>query len=53
MSKNTIDKDGKNWEISFGFYPGFLIGFRTYEEYDKTVHVFYIPFVDVAIILDK
>ena len=50
----------KYWEFSFGFYPGILIGFRTYQEesnveWDKEPatmkehnHVFYIPFVDVC-----
>ncbi len=37
------------WEISFGFYPGLLAGFRTYKEKLKTNHVIYIPFVDVCL----
>ena len=32
----------KNWELSFGFYPGILIGFRTYNEEDRNNHVLYI-----------
>ena len=39
----------KDWELSFGFYPGILTGFRTYNETSKTNHVFYIPFVDVCL----
>ena len=38
-----------NWEISFGFYPGLLTGFRTYKEELRTNHVIYIPFVDVCL----
>ena len=38
----------KNWELSFGFYPGFLVGFRTYQEEQKTNHVIYIPLVDIC-----
>ena len=38
----------KNWELSFGFYPGLLLGFRSYRERRKTNHVLYIPFVDVC-----
>jgi len=38
----------KDWELSFGFYPGILLGFRTYKETNKTNHVLYIPFVDVC-----
>ena len=32
----------KNWELSFGFYPGILTGFRTYKEVKKNNHVLYI-----------
>ena len=32
----------KNWELSFGFYPGILTGFRTYKEAEKNNHVLYI-----------
>ena len=39
----------KNWELSFGFYPGMTLGFRSYNEVDKTNHVAYIPFVDVCL----
>jgi hypothetical protein len=38
----------KDWELSFGFYPGILLGFRTYKEDLKTNHVVYIPFMDVC-----
>ena len=43
----------KNWELRFGFYPGILIGFRSYEEENKTNHVLYVPFVDVCFTLNK
>ena len=39
----------KNWELSFGFYPGILTGFRTYNEVEKNNHVLYIPFVDICL----
>ena len=39
----------KNWELSFGFYPGILFGFRTYNEKLKTNHVLYVPFADVCL----
>ena len=38
-----------NWELSFGFYPGILVGFRTYKEESTTNHVLYIPFVDACL----
>ena len=50
MSKNTEDKENKPaWSISFGFYPGILFGMRSYIEENQTAHVFYLPFVDIAI----
>ena len=39
----------KNWELSFGFYPGLLIGFRTYNEEDRDNHVLYMPLVDICL----
>lgn len=51
----------KYWEISFGTYPGILLGFRTYQEEDEVKwddepavmternHVLYIPFVDMCV----
>mgnify|MGYP003126348739 CR=1 FL=1 len=39
----------KNWELSFGFYPGIMIGFRSYNEAEKNNHVLYIPFVDACL----
>ena len=42
-----------NWEFSMGFYPGILLGFRTYDEGDKSNHVLYIPFVDVCLTITR
>ena len=42
-----------NWEFSMGFYPGILLGFRSYAEEDKNNHVFYIPFMDICLTLYK
>ena len=39
----------KDWELSFGFYPGILLGFRSYKEEGKINHVLYIPFTDVCL----
>ena len=44
----------RNWEITVGFYPGLLIGIRTYEEKEFNEHVLYLPScVDVALKIDK
>ena len=39
----------KQWSISIGLYPGILIGARTYNDDEKTVHVLYLPLIDVAL----
>tara|TARA_R110000803_G_scaffold35995_1_gene77554 strand:- start:84 stop:245 length:162 start_codon:yes stop_codon:yes gene_type:complete len=41
------------WEISVGFYPGVLAGFRTYDSEDRENHVLYIPFVDVCVTIHR
>lgn len=41
------------WEISIGFYKGILFGIRTYESEGFNTHVFYLPFIDVAITIYK
>lgn len=41
------------WAVSLGFYPGVLIGMRTYRNESITSHVFYIPFFDLAIQIFK
>ncbi len=45
MDKKTKD----NWSISIGFYPGVLLGARSYEEEKQLTHVLYLPFVDIAL----
>jgi len=37
------------WSMALGTYPGVLFGARTYEGPTHTQHVFYLPFVDIAI----
>jgi|TARA_R100000935_G_C2782386_1_gene142278 hypothetical protein len=43
----------KSWVIELGFYPGILTGFRTYDMEFSVTHVFYLPFVDIALIIEK
>ena len=38
-----------DWEFSIGFYPGVLIGMRTYKERNRNNHVVYLPFVDFCL----
>ena len=46
-------KETKNWSLSFGFYPGVLVGCRTYDEPTQTTNVLYMPFVDIALEIFK
>lgn len=39
----------KDWELSVGTYPGFIIGVRTYKQHDRTDHVLYVPLVDLCL----
>ena len=39
----------RNWELSFGFYPGIIVGFRTYREVQKNNQVVYLPFIDMCL----
>jgi len=41
------------WSIELGFYPGFLLGIRSYEMDDSTIHVLYLPIIDVAVTIYK
>ena len=48
-----MKKNKSNWELSFGFYPGLMVGFRSYQEKKKTNHVLYLPFMDACLTLNK
>lgn len=50
MKKN---EDQPAWVIEIGFYPGILIGFRSYIEEDIAIHVLYLPFFDIALKIFK
>ena len=42
-----------DWELSFGTFPGLLLGVRSYVENYKTNHVIYILFVDICLTIYK
>ncbi len=46
-------QENKMWSIELGFYPGILLGFRTYESNESSTHVLYMPFVDIAFTIEK
>ena len=39
----------REWDLSIGFYPGILIGMRTYSNKNGVSHVFYLPLIDLCI----
>ena len=43
----------REWELSVGFYPGIIIGFRTYVQKDRNNHVLYLPFIDICLTVLK
>jgi len=43
-----MNKEDKGWAISLGFYPGVVIGMRSYYNQEMTSHVLYMPFFDIA-----
>ena len=49
MSNNTEGKGSRDWSMALGFYPGILFGMRSYHGPTHSQHVFYLPFVDLAI----
>jgi len=42
-----------DWNLSFGTFPGFLLGVRSYTEDYKVNHVVYILFVDICLTIYK
>tara|TARA_B100001287_G_C22552674_1_gene467628 strand:- start:80 stop:241 length:162 start_codon:yes stop_codon:yes gene_type:complete len=53
MLKNTEDREDRDWAIQIGLYPGIVLGFRTYHNPDNTIHVLYVPFIDIALIIEN
>jgi len=46
----------KGFELSIGFYPGLLIGMRSYAvpgEKNRVDHVLYLPLVDLCLTIYK
>ena len=52
MKEDNEDLSGQ-WAISLGFYPGVIFGVRSYRTEELTTHVFYVPFIDVAVQIFK
>jgi len=52
MKEDNEDLTGQ-WAISIGFYPGVLFGVRSYRAEGLITHVFYLPFMDIALQIFK
>jgi hypothetical protein len=46
-------KEEREWELAVGFYPGILIGIRTYEEPTFKTHALYLPFINFTLEIDN
>jgi hypothetical protein len=44
-----MNNENNGWAISLGFYPGVVLGIRSYYSEDMTSHVLYVPFFDIAL----
>jgi hypothetical protein len=42
-----------NWILEIGFYPGVLIGARSYVQDNISEHVLYIPFVEICLTIEN
>ena len=49
----TPVQEEKGWTLTIGLYPGILLGARTYNYAESDLHVLYLPFIDIALEIDK
>ena len=42
-----------SWWLSVGLYPGIVIGIRSYDQPLTVIHVLYLPFIDIALEIEK
>ena len=43
----------KDWWFSIGLNPGIVVGVRSYDQPETVIHVIYIPFIDIALEIEK
>jgi len=48
-----MKKNKNKWEFSTGFYPGLLMGMRSYKDVKKDDHVLYLPLIDFCLTIYK
>ena len=39
----------RNFQLTIGLYPGILLGIRTYPQPESTLHVLYLPLIDICL----
>ena len=42
-----------SFEVNVGFYPGVVVGIRTYHDVGFTTHVFYLPLVSLHVVVEN
>ena len=42
-----------SFEVNVGFYPGILIGLRSYHDIGFTTHSFYLPLVSLHVVVEN
>jgi len=42
-----------SFEVNVGFYPGIVIGMRSYHDVGFTTHAFYLPLVSLHIVVEN
>jgi len=47
------DEESPAWALEIGFYPGIILGFRSYPLGDAVAHVLYVPFVNIVLTMYK
>ena len=52
LEQNPGENTPKMWSIELGLYPGILFGIRTYKEEEYSIHVLYLPFIDIAFTIE-
>ena len=46
-------KRNRYWSLTIGLYPGILVGIRTYDEPGYVTHALYIPFINLALEIER
>ena len=53
VNKDNTIKPRMSFDVNIGFYPGIVIGIRTYHDVGFTTHAFYLPLVSLHIVVEN